>query len=713
MRKNEVITYLKKINIALICITLFLFPVLFLTITTDPYILPKQIFLVIISSVILLIWSVISIYQRKIIIKNNPFNVPLGIFTLILLISSVLSRNIYDSLAISIPVVSLFIIVFVMVNTINEKKEFIAIIASLLIGAAGSTIISILNNFQFYFLPVPAAQSRYFSTFGSPVQHVMYILPLFIMAVFALLGEVRAKRIKNNYEGIFYIATGAIFLIGLAVILFQIATVAQKPVLLPYTYGFQIGTAAVTQDTGVQRILVFDIPRLLISLPFGSGYGTFFTDYTRFRLIDINSNNTLWNFPFTYSSSFALELLATAGILGLLSYFYLIARILKTRSNAATPIFLALLTVLALSFFLPFSLSTLFLLFILIGIYSTFLCLSHDKRTEVVSVSLFTSKEFFSIEEVSENSRSTKSESLVLPVLITVVVAVVFGVISYLSLMLLLADTKIVSSLSQANQTNGQKVYDLQRKALIEFPYRSDYYRIFSQVNLNLANSIANTVPEGSSPSAQVQQTVAQLLQQSVGNARTAVALSPLTAVNWENLGQIYRNLIGAGQNADQFAVASFNQAILLDPSNPLLRIELGGIFYQLQNFDAAQNQFQIAVNLKPDFANAYYNLGHTLEQKGDLKNALTAYQATLSLVQNDEASKKQLETEIDTISKKIGQSPVQSGEALPSGTAQNQPPLELNTASPVPAQKNQVKVPPPPGTSATPTEGPSPTPQE
>lgn len=709
MNPKEVIKYLKRINVALICVTLFAFPILFLTNTTDPYILPKQIFLVIISSVMLLIWSAVNIYQKKLILKTNPFNVPLGIFTLIVLLSSIFSRNAYDSIALSIPILSLLVLFFVMINTITEKKEFIAVISALLLGAAGSTVISILNYFQFYFLPIPAAQSRYFSTFGSPVQHLIYIIPLFILTLFALLGELRSRRIKKNYEGLFYIVTGIIFLIGAALILFQIATVAQKPVLLPYTYGFQIGTAAVSQDSGTYRVLsLFDVPRLLVSLPFGSGYGTFFTDYTRFKLPEINSNNAIWNFPFTYSSSFILELLATTGILGLLSYLFVIARVLRTRSRAGGPIFLGLLTILALSFFLPFSLVNVFLILALIGIYGSFLSVTNDRRVDTISVSLFTSKEFFSVQEVSENFRPGRNDNPALAIIITILVLLVFGTISILSILLLSADSKIFASLSPSNQTNGQKVYDLQRKAIQQFPFRSDYYRIFSQVNQGLANSIAQSVPQGSSPSAQVQQTVSQLLQQSVGNARTAVALAPISSVNWQNLGQIYRTLIGSGQNADQFAIASINQAVLLDPANPLLRIELGGIFYQLQNYDAAQNQFQIAINFKPDFANAYYNLGHALEQKGDLQNALSAYQAALSLVGNDKQSREQLEKEIDSLSKKVGTTPKQGQGSVPSGSAQNQPPLELNAATPVPTRAGgQVDVPPPPGTTATPTPTP------
>src|SRR6185436_12741599 len=107
-------------------------------------------------------------------------------------------------------------------------------------------------------------------------------------------------------------------------------------------------------------------------------------------------------------------------------------------------------------------------------------------------------------------------------------------------------------------------------------PYRSDYHRIFSQVNLALANSLAASVPAGSTPSQQVQQNIVALLQQSINSGRNAVTLAPLNSINWQNLSVIYRSLINVGQNADQFSLASVNQAIALDPYNPQLYIQAG-----------------------------------------------------------------------------------------------------------------------------------------
>src|SRR5690606_37821750 len=110
---------------------------------------------------------------------------------------------------------------------------------------------------------------------------------------------------------------------------------------------------------------------------------------------------------------------------------------------------------------------------------------------------------------------------------------------------------------------SGTETYNLQTQAITEYPYRSDCYRLFSQINLALAANLVNA-QQGKTPSEEVQNNIILLLQQSINAARQAVTLSPFTALNWQNLGQIYRNLIGVGENAEEFAVASYNQAIIL-----------------------------------------------------------------------------------------------------------------------------------------------------
>jgi cytochrome c-type biogenesis protein CcmH/NrfG len=111
------------------------------------------------------------------------------------------------------------------------------------------------------------------------------------------------------------------------------------------------------------------------------------------------------------------------------------------------------------------------------------------------------------------------------------------------------------------------------------------------------------------------------------------VALNPNNPINWEILGSIYRQISGVAQNALSFSLDSYGRAITRDPLNPVLRLTVGGIYFSINNYDMAIRFFTDAVNLKPDYANANFNLAIALAQKGDFVSAQTIAERTVSLL--------------------------------------------------------------------------------
>ena len=183
------------------------------------------------------------------------------------------------------------------------------------------------------------------------------------------------------------------------------------------------------------------------------------------------------------------------------------------------------------------------------------------------------------------------------------------------------------------------------------------------------------------------------------------------SALDWNSLSGLYRSLIGFGQNAEQFAVLTNQQAIALDPSNPQQYVSLGGIYYQLGVWDEAIRQFTLAANYKVDYANAYYNLGHAYESKGDaasLQNALQSYQQVLTLSASDKPSNDKIKAEIAALQQKI------SGQANAQQQQQTQAAAQgssLNVNEPaaqLPGRDPKTEIPAPPTTKVTPTPTPS-----
>lgn len=651
---NGYVEIISSVSTVVVAIIALLLPVVFLTNTTEFFTFPKQILVTSGGFTLLLLYCLKTIVSKKITFVKNPLNLPIFAFGVAILLSSYVSPSAINSLPQVAPVIGAILLFFATVNLVNEKQNLSIIIFSLLIGSLAGALLSTLASFGVYVLPFEPARNEFFNTLGSPIQMIGFLLPLIIFTLASFLfkynklGKEALRKVPVVFYGIVFLSLS--ITIGLAT--YQITSAQDDPILLPFEHGFQLSLAQISQDS----------QRLLPSFLFGSGYGMFSTVFTKFHLPTFNTLQS-WNLTFSFSSSYVLELIATTGILGFLTYLFIIIRFIRSKGRSlAKPLFLSTASLIVLSFILPFTYPLVALLFILLALYIVNLRLkSTSKAVDEVVISLVTKGGILEV-----NEANTRKSDMLLPVILTIGSA---GLVIYSLFFLIsregfgprglyhyvLSDFIFAQSLQPDALSSGQKTYDLQIKAIQTYPYRADFYRIFAQINLALATNLVNSQADAPTVTEEVQQAIIQQLQQAINASRQAVIFAPESSLNWRSLGQIYKNLIGVGQDAEQFAIASYNQAIALEPNNPALRIELGGIYYQLKEFDLAQSQFQVAVNLKPDYANAYYNLGHALEEKGELTVALQQYQIVQQLVQNDPQSLEIIEEEIRILQERIG----------------------------------------------------------
>ena len=304
------IEFIDIVSTLIISATVFLLPIFFLTNTTESFNLPKQ-FLVILSVLILLIvFGLKTVIERRVVLNVNPLNLPLGIFGAIILISAILSRNRFDSLIQTMPVVAALLLFFHVVNFVRNRKNFSIILSALVLGATASSLITILYYFKIY-LPFLNIQNQFFNPLGSVIQQLIYLAPVLIFSLFFLAKKagfpkvIISTDVINVYSFFINLLSSAAILAGIVLIAYQIIVLPNKPVLLPYIYGFQTAAATITQDA----------QRFILSLLAGSGYGTFAIDFTRFKLPSFNLEQDIWNLTFSFSSSYFLELIATTGLL--------------------------------------------------------------------------------------------------------------------------------------------------------------------------------------------------------------------------------------------------------------------------------------------------------------------------------------------------------------------------------------------------------------
>jgi cytochrome c-type biogenesis protein CcmH/NrfG len=206
---------------------------------------------------------------------------------------------------------------------------------------------------------------------------------------------------------------------------------------------------------------------------------------------------------------------------------------------------------------------------------------------------------------------------------------------------------------NRAGQNNQiVEMYQLQQTAIKFNPYLASYHQRWALTNLSIATALANKADL----SQEEQTKILQLVQQAIAEGQAATKLQPKDVNHWAVLGQIYRNLIGIVDGADQWAVAAYTTAIQASPTNPNLRIALGEILYQTENFAQAEQFFLQATQLKPNLAKAHYDLANALAKQEKLTAAVVAYENMLTLVEPASEEYQTATTELNAVKTKLGQ---------------------------------------------------------
>jgi tetratricopeptide (TPR) repeat protein len=709
--KKELISYFENLNLLLIGIFLVVFPLIFLTTTTDAFMLPKQIALSITVALFVILFGLKAVIEGKLKLRNSPFDLAVVLFILVCFLSALFSINRFDALVAFVPLLFIGLLYFGIVNSVKSEKQLLFILASLVLGGILSGLISVFSYFKIYLLPFSYTHVPYFTTFGSLLDNAIYLallLPITGYFTYSFVASLMSKKqtsspfykesARKKVDGLplaFSIAF-VLLLISLGVTIMQLFTPALRPIRLPFDAGLQTGLAAISQDS---------FRPVWLSFFFGSGIGTYIIDFTKYKPASFNLNSTLWAYTFFRSSSYFLELLATTGVLGVCSFLFLIFRVVKEKN-----FFIPLVVAIIAAFALPFSFSLIALFFIELAIFAVVRIQNNPEKFSEMELYMVTLKKGL-LRILPEGNQAGQNATerrygRFLPWVFFVFMIVVVGWPMWYAGQYVASDMIFQKSLVAASQNNATETYKLQADAMKVFPYRDTYYRAFSQTNLALAYSLAINQQKNDDKknNAQVQQQIVTLIQQSITAGRNGATVAPLTAFNWNNLSSIYRSLIGFGQNADQFAIVTIQQALQLDPNNPQQYVELGGIYYQLGQYDEAMRNFQQAIKLKQDYANAYYNLGHALEQKGDLQSAMTMYQAVKTLVAKDEENTKKINEDINALTEKIGgaQKETAAKANVQAQAEENQQPIDVNKANAQLPEKNpKVKI---PGPSDTPT---------
>jgi len=358
----------------------------------------------------------------------------------------------------------------------------------------------------------------------------------------------------------------------------------------------------------------------IVHFLFGVGPERFFEIFSLHRPASLNMTPA-WDIGFSVNASLLLHIGSTLGIVGVLSFIVLCVGLWTGWSGHPVTRIQAALCIL-LAFFVPPT-----LIFIIV---CTIFLLS------------------------SETPQPVKSElqglgRLVGIPLFLIIVISLYGLFRWYS-----GELLVYEALRASNTGNGTKTFILQERALKTNPMNPGFHMALSQTAILLAEGIIKNAPQTSSTmpdlSNEDKTLLTNLTSRGIQEAKLAITLSPSSVYTWVNLARAYQVLIGIAKDSDTWAIAAYQKAMTLDPTNPVLHLDLGGLYMSIEKYEDAGKEFIAALYLKPNYIDAFYNLAHAFRQKGDWDNAVKSLEQTKLLFKRGSPDEQKIEEEIIAI---------------------------------------------------------------
>lgn len=673
----------------------FLLPLFFLTSTPEFFEFNKKALLAAAVAIMVITWAVRHILAKSVRLTLTPGLIALSLLAASSLVSLFVQSPQKTQAFIGQPLLFISLLLFYLVTTttLSSHATITRLLTALLASGSLLGLIAIIAFTGLINQLMPSLpqfmQNPTFSPTGSPLSLLLFLGPLLFISL-----PLSLRKNPAPLSRFLSLVSTILIAVGLGVTLFQVKD--GGIILLPFRESWSIAVENFKDPTAA---LV------------GVGPEEFGNAFTAHKSVAFNLTPN-WNFRFTVSRSEPLHLLTTLGLFGFAAFiwlFYVVAKAAKiglsSRDSVDRALTLGLISTLVLELLFPTGTLSLYLLTLLLMLHAAHRKLAANTSVRDVLLRLFA----VTLVKPGEAKDQPPHQEEILPWVLgaPLIIAVLVGL--YLGgAKIYAAEVSFKQSLEAAAQNRGTDTYNLQIKAIARNPHDDTYRTAYALTNLALANALASREELSQTD----RQNISQLIQQAIREAKIAAELDPQNTSNWETLATIYRNLIGVAEGADQWTIASLVQAIQTNPNDPRLRLQLGGIYYGVSNFDQAIRFFEQAVLLKPDWANAHYNLSAAYREKNNLEAAIEEMRLVLTYLDPAAADYAKAQQELRDLQARLGQATQPTPEASGELTA----PEPLPTAAP---ENEQIDLPAEAGLEATesaipePSVSPSPSTQE
>lgn len=662
-----------------------LIPLFFLPVTPDAVEFNKQFLLYFLVILGIISWVIKGIAEKHLTIRRTPLDIPLALFLVLTLVSSIISKNRFLSFWGDFTILSnsffsfLFYILFyfLLLNNIRSLKQVSRLLLALVISAIVSVAYFMVQAAQvlpWKNLPIP----RWTATSDLP-SHFGYFL---VIALVALLSLVVTKKQKFFTAGNIFGFLGAAILVAgivmlgfksvwlitaIGIFLFLVFALSRiEEIYVPWvSISFAILVASILFIFfGTPRFLAANLPTEVALSPgvswkvassalsedlksflFGSGPATFVYDFSAYRPEAFN-NNFAWSLRFSRPHNSALDILATGGLLSAIAWIALVLIAVgtffvtwfvrnlnikkKTLEKISDLMHLAGERGASYNHTIFSGLVTGWLTLFISMFLITFTTVHWVLFFALLALTVLVGADF----SESEGSRFELSlKTLPQYTLVSSFIYIlVFALILVLSVFLGRFYTGEVWRGMAGRATawgNHKRAAESMFRAVSLNPENAKYY-------LDLASSyVGMAVVESQKPSPD-QQVIANLIASAVNQAREATRLAPNDAAAWDFLSTMYVTARPLSQNASGFVIAALEKAIALEKTNPRLYLDLGKAKILQKDFKGGREAIEKAIAIKPNYILAYSALSQLDELEGKANESIEHMSVAAALSPND-----------------------------------------------------------------------------
>lgn len=662
-----------------------LVPVFFLPWTTNALEINKQFVLVLLTLVALMAWLGSMVLNKRLQFRAGWMNLFPALFLLVTLVSAFFSLAGYQTwigqvsqeyasvLTTTVLALLAYVIMNAAVSADTQRKAFLCV----LLSAAVSGVLGVLAMFGWSVLPFDFAHNAGFNTVGTVNGFAVYLAAVMFMGLAAWIvssksptgvipsgGMGAAMRVlvvlvtalalvvsvvvdfwvlwALNVLGVLLLAAFAFaqtsafpkprrFVLPLAILLVSVVLLFVRTPLRPDLPAV-VSPSYGASWTIMRGVFSEGVPRLLL----GSGPGTFTFDYAKYHPVEVN-NTVFWNLRFDRAKSFILTELATVGVVGAAAWLLLmlaaggfaLARLVKSdRDSEAWKMtyvtFVGWTVLFAAHLLYSSNLTLTFLLWGLTGLIA------------------------------AQTARATRETDFAHSPRLGLAFSFAFVLVSVGVLTaLFVTGSRYAAEVSFAKAVKldraGGEIADVvgELQRAVSYNGLSDVYA------RNLSSALLTQARQGISAASGVELTdeqralISAQVSDAINAAKYATDIEPNNVSNWVVRGSVYRDVMSFVANAEDFAAATFQQAIALEPSNPSHRVNLARVHLvvadrarglataeseelaatavqsEKDQLAAAEQALLAAIELKPDYGPAHYYLAATYERMGRVDDAI------------------------------------------------------------------------------------------